>query len=177
MSGGRRSYERSVTSCLQFCVELAKLRLQRARFAPRDLNVRSTVESGPCGDRHPVRLRAKSRHCASSLEVCSARKPTGNHIAREALSSRNTRMLQRATLSSPSLGETLARSIEITFPESSGLHRVRNFAEELSLALGDLGSLPWNRPIPQQPQSWFRTSPSGSSDGVGYLSNGCWLSI
>jgi hypothetical protein len=36
----------------------------------------------------------------------------------------------------------MARSFEICFPESSGLDRVRNFAEELSLALGDLGNLP-----------------------------------
>ena len=36
----------------------------------------------------------------------------------------------------------MARTIEITFPESSGLHRVRNFAEELSMSLGELGSLP-----------------------------------
>jgi hypothetical protein len=36
----------------------------------------------------------------------------------------------------------MARAIEITFPESSGLNRVRNFAEELSLSLGDLGVLP-----------------------------------
>lgn len=36
----------------------------------------------------------------------------------------------------------MARAIEITFPTSSGLDRVRNLAEELSLALGDLGSLP-----------------------------------
>jgi hypothetical protein len=36
----------------------------------------------------------------------------------------------------------MARAIEITFPESAGLDRVRNFAEELSLALGDLGNLP-----------------------------------
>jgi len=36
----------------------------------------------------------------------------------------------------------LAKAIEITFPKSSGLDRVRNFAEELSLSLGDLGSLP-----------------------------------
>ena len=36
----------------------------------------------------------------------------------------------------------MARQIKISFPESSGLHRVRNFAEELSLALGDLGQLP-----------------------------------
>jgi len=37
---------------------------------------------------------------------------------------------------------TVARTLEITFPESSGRHRVRNFAEELSLSLGDLGKLP-----------------------------------
>lgn len=36
----------------------------------------------------------------------------------------------------------MARSLEIHFAESSGLHRVRNFAEKLSLALGDLGQLP-----------------------------------
>jgi hypothetical protein len=34
MSDGRRSYERSVTSSFQFCVGLAKVRLQRPRFAP-----------------------------------------------------------------------------------------------------------------------------------------------
>ena len=36
----------------------------------------------------------------------------------------------------------MARAIEVAFPESSGLDRVRNFAEELSLALGELGNLP-----------------------------------
>jgi hypothetical protein len=36
----------------------------------------------------------------------------------------------------------MAKTIEINFPASSGVHRVRNFAEELSLALGDLGELP-----------------------------------
>jgi hypothetical protein len=36
----------------------------------------------------------------------------------------------------------MARTIEIKFPEGWGIHRVRNFAEELSLALGDLGELP-----------------------------------
>ena len=35
----------------------------------------------------------------------------------------------------------MARAIEITFPDTSGVHRVRNFAEELSLALGELGDL------------------------------------
>jgi hypothetical protein len=39
----------------------------------------------------------------------------------------------------------IARTIEITFPESSGLHRVRNFAEELSLTLGNLGDLPMDQ--------------------------------
>ena len=39
----------------------------------------------------------------------------------------------------------MARAIEITFPKSSGLHRVRNFAEELSLSLGDLGVLPMDQ--------------------------------
>jgi hypothetical protein len=39
----------------------------------------------------------------------------------------------------------MARTIEITFPESSGLHRVRNFAEELSLTLGELGVLPMDQ--------------------------------
>jgi hypothetical protein len=34
MSDGRRSYERSITSSFQFCVGLAKVRLQRPRFAP-----------------------------------------------------------------------------------------------------------------------------------------------
>jgi len=36
----------------------------------------------------------------------------------------------------------MARTIEITFVDTAGLHRVRNFAEELSLELGDLGELP-----------------------------------
>lgn len=36
----------------------------------------------------------------------------------------------------------MARTIEIAFPETSGIHRVRNFAEELSRSLGDLGNLP-----------------------------------
>jgi hypothetical protein len=42
----------------------------------------------------------------------------------------------------------MARTIEITFPEGSGpeqalnIHRVRNFAEALSLSLGKLGELP-----------------------------------
>jgi hypothetical protein len=36
----------------------------------------------------------------------------------------------------------MAKTIEISFPPSSGIHRVRNFAEELSLSLGDLGELP-----------------------------------
>jgi hypothetical protein len=36
----------------------------------------------------------------------------------------------------------MARTIEITFVDSAGLHRIRNFAEELSLKLGDLGELP-----------------------------------
>jgi hypothetical protein len=36
----------------------------------------------------------------------------------------------------------MARMIEITFVDTAGLHRVRNFAEELSLKLGDLGELP-----------------------------------
>ena len=36
----------------------------------------------------------------------------------------------------------MARTIEIIFVESAGVHRVRNFAEELSLTLGDLGELP-----------------------------------
>lgn len=36
----------------------------------------------------------------------------------------------------------MARSLEIAFPDSSGVHRVRNFAEELSLSLGALGELP-----------------------------------
>jgi hypothetical protein len=39
----------------------------------------------------------------------------------------------------------MARTVEITFPESSGMHRVRNFAEELSLALGELGELPMDQ--------------------------------
>jgi len=41
--------------------------------------------------------------------------------------------------------EAVARAIEITFPERSGLHRVRNVAEELSLSLGDLGVLPMDQ--------------------------------
>jgi hypothetical protein len=36
----------------------------------------------------------------------------------------------------------MARTIEITFVDTAGLHRVQNFAEELSLKLGDLGELP-----------------------------------
>ena len=36
----------------------------------------------------------------------------------------------------------MARTIEITFVDTAGLDRVRNFAEELSLNLGDLGELP-----------------------------------
>ncbi|MGA7808255.1 hypothetical protein [Bradyrhizobium sp.] len=36
----------------------------------------------------------------------------------------------------------MARTIEITFVETAGLRRIRNFAEELSLKLGDLGQLP-----------------------------------
>jgi hypothetical protein len=36
----------------------------------------------------------------------------------------------------------MARIIEITFVDTADLHRVRNFAEELSLKLGDLGELP-----------------------------------
>jgi hypothetical protein len=36
----------------------------------------------------------------------------------------------------------MAKAIQIAFPESSGIHRVRNFAEELSSTLGDLGDLP-----------------------------------
>jgi hypothetical protein len=36
----------------------------------------------------------------------------------------------------------VARTLKITFPETSGAHRVRNFAEELSLSLGDLGKMP-----------------------------------
>jgi hypothetical protein len=36
----------------------------------------------------------------------------------------------------------MTRTLEITFPQASGIDRVRNFAEELSLSLGDLGKLP-----------------------------------
>ena len=36
----------------------------------------------------------------------------------------------------------MARTIEIKFVDTTGLHRVRNFAEELSLKLGQLGELP-----------------------------------
>lgn len=36
----------------------------------------------------------------------------------------------------------MAKALEIIFPASAGLHRVRNFAERLSLSLGDLGALP-----------------------------------
>jgi hypothetical protein len=36
----------------------------------------------------------------------------------------------------------MARTIEITFVESAAVHRVRNFAEELSLSLEELGELP-----------------------------------
>jgi hypothetical protein len=39
----------------------------------------------------------------------------------------------------------MARTIEITFPESSGAHRVQNFAEELSLTLGEFGDLPMDQ--------------------------------
>jgi hypothetical protein len=39
----------------------------------------------------------------------------------------------------------MAVTIEIAFPERSGLHRVRNFAEELSLTLGGLGGLPMDQ--------------------------------
>jgi hypothetical protein len=36
----------------------------------------------------------------------------------------------------------MARTIEIKFVDTAGLNRVRNFAEGLSLKLGDLGELP-----------------------------------
>jgi hypothetical protein len=36
----------------------------------------------------------------------------------------------------------MGKSIKISFPEHSGMDRVRNFAEELSLSLSDLGRLP-----------------------------------
>ena len=36
----------------------------------------------------------------------------------------------------------MAQTIEITFVDTAGLHRIRNFAEELSLKLGNLGELP-----------------------------------
>ena len=36
----------------------------------------------------------------------------------------------------------MARTIEIQFVDTTGLHRVRNFGEELSLKLGELGELP-----------------------------------
>jgi hypothetical protein len=36
----------------------------------------------------------------------------------------------------------VARTLKVTFPETSGTHRVRNFGEELSLSLGDLGKMP-----------------------------------
>ena len=36
----------------------------------------------------------------------------------------------------------MSRTIEITFVDTAGLHRVRNFAEELSLTIGTLGELP-----------------------------------
>ena len=39
----------------------------------------------------------------------------------------------------------MARTIEITFPDSSSVHRVRNFTEELSLTLGSLGDLPMDQ--------------------------------
>jgi transcription initiation factor TFIIIB Brf1 subunit/transcription initiation factor TFIIB len=39
----------------------------------------------------------------------------------------------------------VARTLEIKFPETSGIDRVRNFAEELSLSLGELGKLPMDQ--------------------------------
>jgi hypothetical protein len=39
----------------------------------------------------------------------------------------------------------MARTLEITFVETAGPHRVRNFAEELSLSLGELGELPMDQ--------------------------------
>ena len=36
----------------------------------------------------------------------------------------------------------MAQTIEITFVDTASVHRVRNFAEELSLKLGNLGELP-----------------------------------
>ena len=36
----------------------------------------------------------------------------------------------------------MAGAIEVSFPESSGLERVRHFAEELGLRLGQGGALP-----------------------------------
>ena len=36
----------------------------------------------------------------------------------------------------------MPRTIEIRFVDTAGLDRVRNFAEELSLKLGELGELP-----------------------------------
>jgi hypothetical protein len=50
----------------------------------------------------------------------------------------------------------VAKTIEIGFPPSSGIHRVRNFAEELSLSLGDLGEPPMEQADAAAQNPWTR---------------------
>lgn len=65
-----------------------------------------------------------------------------------AMIGRNRHSDHGAHFNFPPRGAAMAKTIKITFPESSSIdrmrniERVRNFAEELSLALGDLGELP-----------------------------------